>query len=179
MLDWTWITTTTTAAVMAMLSATGIYLGIILYTRLGGLRSFSKMSSFDFAITVAFGSIIAATVLSEDPPLLQALVALGSLYALQFGLAAARQRFRRVSHLVDNQPLLLMDGATMLHENMRAARVTEDDLWAKLREANVLHLGQVRAVVMETTGDISVLHGDENAPALNDMLLTGVRRGAA
>lgn len=48
----------------------------------------------------------------------------------------------------------------MLHDNMRKARVTESDLWSKLREANVLNLNQVRAVVFEATGDISVLHGD-------------------
>lgn len=179
MIDWAWITTTATAVLMTLLSAAGIYLGIVVYTRLAGLRSFSKMSSFDFAITVAFGSIIAATVLTENPPLLQALAALGSLYFLQIGLAAARHRFDRVSQLVDNQPLLLMDGATMLRENMHAARVTEADLWAKLREANVLHLGQVRAVVMESTGDISVLHGDDGAPDLDAVLLTGVQRGTA
>jgi len=32
----------------------------------------------------------------------------------------------------------------------------------KLREANVLRLSQVRAVVFETTGDISVLHTTDN-----------------
>lgn len=29
---------------------------IVLFTRLNGLRSFSKMSSFDFALTIALGS---------------------------------------------------------------------------------------------------------------------------
>ncbi|MDO6471263.1 YetF domain-containing protein [Maribacter sp. 1_MG-2023] len=32
---------------------------------------------------------------------------------------------------------------------------------AKLREANVLQLSQVKAVIFETTGDISVLHSDK------------------
>ena len=34
---------------------------------------------------------------------------------------------------------------------------------AKLREANVLDISEVRAVVLETTGDISVLHGESCA----------------
>lgn len=41
---------------------------------------------------------------------------------------------------------------------------------AKLRENNVSRLEDVRAVVLETPGDISVLHGE----ALDDILLDGV-----
>ena len=55
---------------------------------------------------------------------------------------------------------------------LRKTRVAKDDLIAKLREANVLAMNRVRAVVLETTGDVSVLHGNE----LDDALLTGVRR---
>jgi len=54
--------------------------------------------------------------------------------------------------------LLLMDGAEIIHQNLKSARVHEDQLIAKLREANVYNFNQVIAVVLETTGDISVLH---------------------
>lgn len=57
MIDWSWITTTGTAVLMVVLSALGIYLTLVLFTRLAGLRSFSKMSSFDFAITVGIGTV--------------------------------------------------------------------------------------------------------------------------
>jgi uncharacterized membrane protein YcaP (DUF421 family) len=80
-----------------------------------------------------------------------------------------------VPALVDNPPLLLMAGAQVLHDNLRRARVTEADLRAKLREANVLHPGQVRAVVFESTGDLSVLHGPADGPPLHPALLAGVR----
>jgi uncharacterized membrane protein YcaP (DUF421 family) len=75
--------------------------------------------------------------------------------------------------LVDNAPLLLMDGRGVLEDNLASARVTHDDLRAKLRDANVLDTGQIHAVVFETTGDVSVLHGDE---PLDPEVLRGVRR---
>jgi uncharacterized membrane protein YcaP (DUF421 family) len=53
-----------------------------------------------------------------------------------------------------------MDGDTVLKENMRKARVSESDLRSKLREANITRLSQIKAVVFETTGDISILHAD-------------------
>lgn len=175
-MDWSWITTTWSDAAMTAVSALGIYAAVVLYTRLAGLRSFSKMSSFDFAMTVAIGSLIATTVLTADPPLLRAAAALATLYLLQFGVAWLRVRFDAVGHTVDNQAVLLMEDGRILEDAMRRAAVSRSDLIAKLREANVLRLEQVRAVVMETTGDISVLHADDgDERPVDDVILEGVR----
>ena len=166
-MNWQWITTTPTALGMVLVSGVGIYIALLLLTRLTGLRSFSKMSSFDFATTVAFGSIIASTVLSKNPPLASAAFALAVLYALQFSVSRARYLSPRLQRLVDNEPLLLMAGETILKDHLRVARVTEDDLRSKLRMAGVTDRAQVLAVVFETTGDCSVLcKGDRLDPWL-------------
>lgn len=155
-------------------TATGIYMAVILLTRLFGKRSFSKMSSFDFAMTVAVGSIIATTVLSSSVKLINGIVGLSAVYLLQMMVAVARSNVV-VQKIVDNAPLLLMDGNQILQANLKKARVSEGDLRSKLREANVTSLNHVKAVVFETTGDISVLHKDDDEP-LEQWLLKDVRR---
>lgn len=172
-----WFTATPESLLAIVLSAVGVYTAILVYTRMAGLRSFARMSSFDFAMTVAIGSMIASSVLTKSPSLPQALVGIAMIYVLQRMVRWARHRWPAVQHLVDNEPLLLMDGAQMLRANMDEEGITEDELWAKLRAANVLDLRQVRAVVMETTGDISVLHGDPDGLDLQPNLLSGVRGG--
>ncbi|MFN4761782.1 DUF421 domain-containing protein [Gillisia sp. Q332] len=157
------------------INAVGIYAAVILFTRISGKRSFSKMSSFDFAMTVAIGSILASTILSSSVTLLQGVVGLAAVYFLQI-YAAFFRRFNAFSNLIDNKPLLLMDGPTILQHNLKKARVTNDDLRSKLRAANVLDLSQVRAVVFETTGDISVLHGAGEEKKLDDWLLKDVHQ---
>jgi uncharacterized membrane protein YcaP (DUF421 family) len=152
-------------------AAAGIYVAVIAATRISGLRSFSKMSAFDFAMTVAIGSLIASAA-SGQAPLATVVVGVATLYAAQFAVAVAR-RHSLLHGVLDNSPLLLMDGERILDDNLAVARLTLDDLHGKLREANVLHYGQIRAVVLETTGDISVLHGTGR---FDDALLRGVRR---
>ena len=152
-------------------AALAIYLAVILATRVSGLRSFSKMSAFDFAMTVAIGSLI-ATAAAGQAPLATAIVGVAVLYAGQFTVAVLRSH-RWLRGALDNSPLLLMDGERVLHDNLTLARVTLDDLHGKLREAGVLRYAQVRAVVLETTGDVSVLHGEGS---LDERLLDGVRR---
>lgn len=157
-------------------TALGIYLSVILLTRISGKRSFSKMSSFDFAMTVAVGSIIATTILSSSVNLIDGIFGLIAVYLLQITIAIGR-RNKFIESLVDNTPLLLMDGPKILDQNLRKARVSESDLRSKLREANVIQLSQVKAVVFETTGDISVLHGTEEQD-LDIWLMKDVKRSS-
>lgn len=166
-MDWLWVAPRAVVAIAA----------VILFTRMNGLRSFSKMSSFDFALTIALGSVIASAVLSVDQSLWRGLLAMAAIFAIQKAVALGRQRLDWFRHATDNEPELLMRGSEILTENLRRLEVTEEDLFAKLREANVLSLDQVRAVVLETTGDISVLHGPADGRALEDRLLCGVKTG--
>jgi uncharacterized membrane protein YcaP (DUF421 family) len=154
-------------------AALGIYVWVIAATRLAGLRSFSKMSAFDFAMTVAIGSIIAATALGTAP-LMHGLLAVALLYLAQISVSRLRQS-TSLAGLVDNEPLLLMYGTEILDEHLARARLTRKDLLARLREANVLRSADVQAVVLETTGDVSVLQGEGQ---LEPRLLEGVRCGS-
>ncbi|PZD76718.1 DUF421 domain-containing protein [Mesonia sp. K7] len=164
---------TLTSFTTIILSTLGIYIAVICYTRMFGKRSFSKMSSFDFAMTVAIGSIIATTILSSSVTLWQGVVGLLAVYVFQL-IAALLRRYPLFQQLIDNQPLLLMHGEKILYDNLRKARVTEGDLRSKLREANVIEFHEIRAVVFETTGDISVLHCSDETKELEKWLLKDV-----
>lgn len=156
----------------------GLVLGMIALTfvvvqiRIVGLRSLSKMTSFDFVMTVALGSLVAgAAQASEWTGFAQAMLAMTGLFLLQWGAARLRKDSDVAEELMQNEPVLLMRNGELIPTALKRTRVAESDLRAKLREANVLDYSDVRAVVLETTGDVSVLHGDR----LNDALLKDVQ----
>lgn len=154
------------------LSVFGLF-WIIFLVRIVGLRSFSKMTNFDFVMTVAMGSLLAGASQSQQwTGFLQTVTAMASLFAIQYVVSSLRRRSQRLDAFVQNTPTLLMKDGVILHDALRASRVPEEDLIAKLREANALELSSVRAVVLETTGSISVLHG----PHVDEALFKGVTR---
>lgn len=165
-----WLTTTWTEVWLIALSALVMVAFLIATIRIVGLRSLSKMSSFDFAVTVALGSVLATVVVSSTS-LANGALAIAALLAVQAMVSIGRQRWK-LSRLVDNRPLMLMRDGRFHDDALRVGRVTHDDVRAKLREANVTDLAQVLAVVLETTGDVSVLHGDG---PLDEMMLEEVR----
>ncbi|WP_458790914.1 DUF421 domain-containing protein [Yoonia sp. MH D7] len=152
-----------------LLSGLGL-VWVIFLVRIVGLRSFSKLTNFDFVITVAMGSLLAGASQSETwPSLLQTLSAMSCLFAVQYAVSWLRHRAPTFDALVQNTPTLLMKNGVILYEALRTTRVTEEDLMAKLREANVMEISSVRAVVLETTGNVSVLHGDHLDETLIDV----------
>ena len=165
-----WLGTSPTRAALVAGSAVAYLFIIILAVRVVGLRSFSKMSSFDFAVTVAIGSLL-ATVTISDASLTDGAIAVAFLLGTQWTIAQLRQHTRLLKR-IENQPVLLMEGPRFLDENLHHTRVTRADVLAKLRESNVTDRAQVLAVVLEATGDVSVLHGDG---PLDPRLLEGVR----
>lgn len=169
--DLSWLYGSFDQVLITIFSTVLIYLGIIIITRMAGLRTFAKMSSFDFAITIAIGSLIASILLMENQSVVKGVVALATLIGLQAIVARFRKDSDKFESAVTNTPALLMRGEKIIHENLDANRVCLNDLYAKLREANVTNKDQILAVVLETTGDISVLRNGKTSNHLEEDLL--------
>mgnify|MGYP006395776335 FL=1 len=153
-----------------ILTTVGI-LYVILLTRIVGLRSFSKMTNFDFVITVASGTVLAGMGRATDwQGFSQAAVVMFALFAVQFVIAKVRKKSETFEETIQNDPVLLMIDGRFCTEAMKKSRVSRSDIIAKLRESNTMSFDEVRAVVLETTGDISVMHG----PNLDPAILEGV-----
>lgn len=146
---------------------------VVMLVRVNGLRSFSKMTNFDFVMTVAVGSLLAGASQSTSwAAFAQSLAAMAALFIVQYVMARLRKASDTFETLIQNQPVVLMRNGKIFDKALIKTRVARDDLIAKLREANALDFSEVRAVILETTGDISVLHGDKCA----EDLLQGTKR---
>jgi uncharacterized membrane protein YcaP (DUF421 family) len=144
------------------------YLALILFLRISGKRTLTKLNAFDLVVTVALGSTLSSIVLTKSVALLEGVLALATLIGLQYLITWSSVRSSSIKALVAHKGGLV-EGA------MRRQRMTWDDVLAALRSEGLDDLSQAAAVVLETDGSISVLktlseRGDG---------LTGVRRPEA
>jgi len=159
-------------AIRALLLAFISMVWVILLVRLIGLRAFSKMTSYDFVMTVATGSLLAGAAQATSwISFAQALLAMAGLFITQYLIARLRRDSDKFENIIQNEPTLLMFNGKILNNALYRTRVARSDLMAKLREANALDFSKVQAVVLETTGDISVLHGTDK---LDTRLLSNI-----
>lgn len=146
-----------TPVVHTAIVATVGYLALVLLLRGTGPRTMSKMTPLDFVIAVTLGSTFGRTITAVDVPLVQALVALALLVLIQWLLAAARARSRRVQQLVDAPPVLLYYDGEMQHQALRKHRLTEGDVHAAARQSSKGSLADAKAVILQQDGSVGVI----------------------
>ena len=81
----------------------------------------------------------------------------GTIAGWNYGFDWASYHFQLVRKFAEPAPLLLVTRGRMLRKNMRRELITEEELWAKMREQGVSSLSEVASVFMESSGEISVL----------------------
>lgn len=154
-----------------VISVLGIFSIIIILTRIFGLRTFAKMSSFDFASTIAVGSVLASVILNTDYSLLKGAITLVAIIGFQTLFSYMVRKNEWFKSIFTNKPQLLMRNGEILYEALKKSNIGKNDLIAKLREANVHDYSEVKAVIFESTGDISVIHNNEHKDISEDLLV--------
>ncbi len=145
------------------------YICLIFFLRLSGKRTLSKMNAFDFIVTVALGSCLATVSLNKNVALTDGALVFLILIFLQFLITTLSTRFEAVKYIVTNKPTLLVYKGEILYDVMKRERITKDELFAAARSNGVTQLENLAVVVLETTGDITVIKKieGENAEALS------------
>ena len=98
--------------VQMSVAAICIYLYIMFITRISGKRTFAKMSSFDFAVTIAIGSILADAVNKPISSFMPAVVSFALLAVLQAVFAKIISSSNKAQRTLTNTPILLMKNGT-------------------------------------------------------------------
>ena len=87
-----WLYQTDDPLLRTLLACLAVFFVIILLTRLVGLRSFAKFTAYDFATTVAIGSIV-SSILTSSTSVAHGSVAIGGLLLLTFLFSSLQRRF--------------------------------------------------------------------------------------
>lgn len=137
------------------------YVVLVVFLRVSGRRTLSKMNAFDLIVTVALGSTLATVLLNKNVALAEGALAFALLIGMQYVVTWASVRARWVRQLVTGEPVMLMYQGRFLSSALRRARVTQDEIRAAVRAAGLADLQGAEAVVLETDGSFSVVRQNE------------------
>ena len=132
---------------------------LVVLLRLTGKRTLSKMNAFDFVVTIALGSTLSSTLLSESNSVWKGVTAMAFLVLAQYSVTWLSVRSGRFQRMIKAEPRLLFHEGKFLEREMRSERVTREEILAALREKGDCGLSAVKAVVLETEGTLSIITG--------------------
>ncbi|THV38375.1 DUF421 domain-containing protein [Rhizobium rosettiformans W3] len=142
-----------------LLVGTLAYVTLVLFLRISGKRTLSKLNAFDLVVTVALGSTLSAILLQESIALAEGATALGLLILLQYLVTFASVRSNSVAKLIRSEPTLIVRSGSFCHDAMMRQRITEDEIMSAVRSNGSQGLDEVEAVVLESDGTLSIIKG--------------------
>ncbi len=133
------------------------YVVLVVFLRVSGKRTLSKMNAFDLVVTVALGSTLATVLLSKDVALAEGAAAFLLLVGLQFVVTWLSVRSTWVRRLVKSEPTLLLYKGQFIAHALRRQRVTRNEVQAAIRATGLANIEDAEAVVLETDASFSVV----------------------
>jgi uncharacterized membrane protein YcaP (DUF421 family) len=150
-----------------------MYVTLILFLRLSGSRTLSSMNAFDFIVTVAIGSVFGRALTAKGVSLAEAIGAFALLVSLQFLVTWLQVRWPAFGTVVTNPPTLLYFRGEFLQDAMRRERVAEPEVQTAVRKNGYGSVGEVEAVVLESSGEFSVLESLDEPGSFAEQLEQG------
>ena len=137
----------------------GIVVFVFLYAlmRVVGRRELSSLEPFVLILLVILGDAVQQGLTQDDYSLTGAILAVGTIAALQVGTSWLNFRFPKLRSIIDGEPLVVVQDGKPIERNLKRERVTLDDLAEEARKQNIAKLEDVQWAVMETSGVISFI----------------------
>ena len=150
-----------------------LYLILIAVVRIMGKRQIGEMEASEFVVTMLVANLAAIPMQDGGIPLYSGLVPILTVLGVELVLSSLSLRSIRLRRLRCGKPVILIENGRILQENLRATRVTLDELMGHLREKDVLDIQTVQYAILETNGNLSVFpFPKEMPPSAKDLGVT-------
>ena len=146
------------------------YFALIAVIRLLGKRQVGQMEPSEFVVTMLMANLASVPLEDWSIPVWGGLVPMGIVFICERLISLLCLKSIRLRRLLCGKPVILIENGRILQENLRATRVTLDELTGHLREKDILDPRTVQYAILETNGNLSVFpYPAEMAPAAKEM----------
>lgn len=151
--------------ILSYIRTIALYLVLIFCIRLMGKRQIGQMEPSEFVVTMMVANLATIPMEDEGVPLYSGLIPMLTILGTELVLTGATLRSIKLRKLLCGKPVILIENGRILQENLRATRVTLDELSGHLREKDVLDIRTVQYAILETNGNLSVFPFPAEMPA--------------
>ncbi len=137
------------------------YLAMVFLLRISGKRTLSKMNAFDFVVTIALGSCLASISLNKSVTLIDGALAISLFILMQFIFTYLSVHIKGFRTLVTSRPVIVFYNGQFLEKELKKQRLTNEEVYNECRLKGYANLDKVYLVILESTGEISVIENQE------------------
>ena len=130
---------------------------IVIAVRIMGKRQIGQLQPAELVVTILLSEIAATPMQDNDIPMLNSVVAILVLVALEIIMSALSLKSIKIRGVLQGNSVILIKDGEIQQNQMKRLRFTLDDLLEALRQKDVFDVSDVQYSIAETDGSLSVL----------------------
>ena len=134
-----------------------IYIIVLLVMRLMGKREIGQLQPFELVIAIMIADLAATPIANSGIPLTNGIIPILGLLVMDLIISVANMKSLKVRQFISGKPSILIYRGKIDEKTLRKERFTINELQERLRDNNILNLGDVEYAILETSGQINVI----------------------
>lgn len=148
-------------AAFTILRAASGYLFLVFIVRIVGRRPGKQLTPFEFVLVFYLGGLTLTGMVGMEMSLTNAVCQILTIALCHFALTWMRLHSKTFFRLLCGTPLLLMANGKWRSETLTRMRIQDDDVMDMAREQGIRDLAGIRAAVLETFGQLSIIPAEK------------------
>lgn len=140
-----------------LLRSVVVYLFLLIAFRVMGKRQLGQLTPFDLVVVLIISNVVQNALIGPDNSLSGGLIGATAILLLNALVAWLTFRYKRVERLVEHPPTVVVRHGRILKDSLRQERLSLAELRSALRQQGVMSLCDVRYVILEEDGHLSVI----------------------
>lgn len=147
--------------------ATIMFILLFVTLRLMGKRAVRRLSVLELLIIISLSSAAGNPMLYREVSILKA-ATIFTVTLLFYGIIMKLiTRSEKMEKVLEGRPINIIRNARAAKETIEHNELVMDEFFAALRNRQILHLSQIKACILETHGEVSLLlYSDDIKPGL-------------
>jgi uncharacterized membrane protein YcaP (DUF421 family) len=150
-----------------MVRTAAIYLFLLFSIQFLGKRTAAQLSILEMAVLFITGAAIGGCLQTRQQGLVPALAALVMAFICQKSFLLLSFKKPKFDALFQGEVNILLKDGRLLMAHLKAARLPRNIITAELRAQGIQHLGELRRIYFEPSGDFSLVLYQNAKPGLS------------
>lgn len=145
------------AVIRVVITSIVFYILLVFILKFLGSRSVGNFSVYDFVATLTIGSVVASTLILSEVTLLNGLLAVLIFLGMQYLVSRITSKWPKINKILNPTPKVVFFKGEFVEDNLKKTRINRDEIFAAIRTQARTTSDQVYAVILETSGSLSVI----------------------
>lgn len=138
------------------------YFVLILVMKIMGKREVGQLSIFDVAVFFIISDMFSLSIEGELSVIVKTTIATITIVTMQLITSKLILRFNGLRTALDGKPSLIVNDGVIDQDIMKEQNYNIDDLFTQLREKDLKNIEDIKYVILETSGNLSIVKNDDN-----------------